>query len=173
MHFAEASPSGPAPRAFWERRDFVLALVLLSMLPLLWPDVPPLLDLPGHMGRYRVQLDLATSPDLQQYYGFHWAMIGNLGVDLLIEPLAPLIGLEAAVKLIVLLIPALTVGGLLWVAYEVHGRVPPTALFALPLRSAFFLALLASRFNGFSRLRYRRRVVVPSISAHVSWRAEA
>ena len=51
--------SGPAPRAFWERRDFVLAIILLSVLPLLWPDVPPLLDLPGHMGRYRVQLDLA------------------------------------------------------------------------------------------------------------------
>ena len=66
-------PSGPAPHAFWERRDFVLALVLLSVLPLLWPDVPPLLDLPGHMGRYRVQLDLATSPDLQQFYGFQWA----------------------------------------------------------------------------------------------------
>ena len=65
-------------------------------LPLLWPDVPPLLDLPGHMGRYRVQLDLATSPDLQQYFGFHWQVIGNLGVDLLVELLAPLIGLETA-----------------------------------------------------------------------------
>ena len=64
---------------------FVLALILLSALPLLWPDVPPLLDLPGHMGRYRVQLDLATSPDLQQFYGFHWQLIGNLGIDLLVD----------------------------------------------------------------------------------------
>lgn len=137
MHFMEASPSGPAPRAFWERRDFVLAIILVSVLPLLWPDVPPLLDLPGHIGRYRVQLDLASSPDLQQYYGFRWAVIGNLGVDLLIEALAPLIGLEAAVKLIVLTIPALTVAGLLWVAYEVHGRVPPTSLFAAPFAYNF------------------------------------
>lgn len=137
MHFEEASPSGPAPRAFWERRDFLLAIILISVLPLLWPDVPPLLDLPGHMGRYRVQLDLAASPDLQQYFGFEWAVIGNLGVDLLIEALAPLIGLEAAVKLIVLTIPALTVGGLLWVSYEVHGRVPPTALFAVPFAYNF------------------------------------
>ena len=51
--------------------------------------------------------------------------------------LAPLIGLEAAVKLIVLAIPALTAGGLLWVAYEVHGRVPPTALFAVPFAYNF------------------------------------
>lgn len=115
----------------------MLALVLLSALPLIWPDVPPLLDLPGHMGRYRVQLDLATSPDLQQYFGFDWQVIGNLGVDLLVQALAPLIGLEAAVKLIVLAIPPLTVGGLFWVAYEVHGRVPPTALFAAPFAYSY------------------------------------
>jgi len=132
MHPSVSFSSGPAPRAFWERRDFVLAMILLSVLPLLWPDVPPLLDLPGHMGRYRVQLDLATSPDLQQYYGFHWQLIGNLGIDLLVVVLEPLFGLETSVKLVVLTIPALTAGGLLWVAYEVHGRVPPTALLAIP-----------------------------------------
>ncbi len=137
MHFEEASAPPPALRPFWERRDVVLALVLLSCIPLLWPDVPPLTDLPGHMGRYRVQLELATSPDLQQYFGFDWQVIGNLGVDLLVEALAPLIGLEPAVKLIILTIPPLTVGGLLWVAYEVHGRVPPTALFAAPFAYSY------------------------------------
>ena len=35
-------------------------------------------------------------------------------------------------KLIVLAIPPLTVAGFLWVAREVHGRIPPTALFAIP-----------------------------------------
>jgi hypothetical protein len=83
------------PKPFWERRDFILALILLSALPLLWPDVPPLLDLPGHMGRYRVQLDLADLARLQQFFDFQWAVIGNLGVDLLVQLLAPLIGLEA------------------------------------------------------------------------------
>jgi hypothetical protein len=134
--------SGPAdeplyPLQWWEKRWTVAALMLLSMVPLLWPDIPPLLDLPGHMGRYRVQLDLATSPDLQQYFGFHWQVIGNLGVDLLVQLLAPLIGLEPAVKLIVCAIPALTVGGMLWVAREVHGRIPPTALFAVPFAYNF------------------------------------
>src|SRR6185503_1552772 len=68
----------------------------------------------------------------QQYYGFRWAAIGNLGVDVLVKLLGPLLGLEPAVKLIILVIPPLTVAGMLWVALEVHGRVPPTALFALP-----------------------------------------
>src|SRR3982751_4796081 len=126
MHPSQPFPPGPAPRAFWERRDFVLLLVLLSCVPLLWPDVPPLLDLPGHMGRYRVQLDLAGSPALQHYYEFHWQLIGNLGVDPLLQLLGPLIAIEPAVKLIVLAIPPLMVAGLLWVAFEVHGRIPPT-----------------------------------------------
>jgi len=131
--------SGPAiaprpgePRHWWENRAFAAALILLSVVPLLYPDIPPLVDLFGHMGRYRVQLDLATSEALQRYYDFQWAAIGNLGVDLLIVPLAPLVGLEMAVKLVVLAIPPLTVAGFLLVAREVHHRLPPTALFALP-----------------------------------------
>lgn len=133
---------GPAevarhPLQWWEYRWTVAALVLLSAVPLLWPDVAPLVDLPGHLGRYRVQLDLATSPDLQRFFSFEWALIGNLGVDLIVEALAPWFGLEATVRVTVILIPVLTAGGLLAVAREVHGRVPPTALFALPFAYNF------------------------------------
>jgi len=124
--------AGARPANWWERRWFVAVIVLLAAVPLLYPRVPPLVDLLGHMGRYRVQLDIGRSPWLHLYYGFHWAAIGNLGVDLLVMPLGRLIGLEPAVKLIVLAIPPLTVFGFLWVAREVHGRIPPTALFALP-----------------------------------------
>ena len=59
------------------------------------------MDLLGHMGRYRVELDLATSPELQRFYAFNWLPIGNLGVDLLVYPLAKLIGLEPALNMIV------------------------------------------------------------------------
>ena len=117
---------------WWESRRVPCARRLATMMPLVYPPIPPLVDLLGHMGRYRVELDLDHSPCLQQYYDYHWAAIGNLGVDLLIIPLGKLLGLEPAVKLIVLLIPPLTAAGILWVAREVHGRVPPTAFFALP-----------------------------------------
>jgi hypothetical protein len=120
------------PAAWWEARWLAAALIILSAVPLLYPPIPPLVDLLGHMGRYRVELDVAHSPSLQQYYGFHWAAIGNLGVDLLVKLLGPVIGLEPAVKLIVIAIPPLTVAGFLWVAREVHGRIPPTAFFAIP-----------------------------------------
>ena len=126
------APKG-APRPWWEGRPFVAAMILLAFVPLLYPPLPPLVDLPGHMGRYRVALDLHSSPMLQQWFGYGWRPIGNLGVDVLVNPLGWLIGLESAVKLVVMLIPPLTVAGMLWVAREVHNRLPPTVAFALPL----------------------------------------
>jgi hypothetical protein len=92
--------AGPQ-RGWWEHPWLLLALVLLAAVPLLWPQIPPLVDLPGHVGRYRVQLGIDESPFLSRYYSFDWALIGNLGVDLLIEPLGRLFGLELGVKLIV------------------------------------------------------------------------
>jgi hypothetical protein len=118
---------------WWQTRTTVALLALLAILPLLWPTIPPLVDLPGHMGRYRIQLDYDYSARLRDFYSFKWALIGNLGVDLLMMPLAKIFGLELATKLIVISIPAMTVVGLLWIAREVHGEVPPTAMFALPL----------------------------------------
>jgi hypothetical protein len=119
-------------RPWWETRWYAAALIALAFVPLLYPKVPPLVDLLGHMGRYRVELDLANSPELQRYFDFRWQLIGNLGVDLLIVPLAKLFGLELAVKLIAMAIPPMTVAGMLWVAREVHHRLPPTAALALP-----------------------------------------
>ncbi|MBA3834263.1 MAG: hypothetical protein H0X53_00140 [Sphingomonas sp.] len=174
---AQPDPAMP-PRLWWEQRWFVALVVLLSTVPLLCPDIPPLVDLLGHMGRYRVQLDIHDSPWLGSYYGFHWAAIGNLGVDLLVMPLGQLLGLEAAVKLITIAIPPMTVAGFLWVAREVHGRIPPTAYFALPfvyghpflfgfLNFALSMALaflafgLWLRLGRLGRTRFRAWLFVP------------
>ena len=163
---------------WWQTRAFVALIALASTIPLWWPDIPPLVDLPGHLGRYRVQLAIDAHPHLREWYDFNWSLIGNLGIDLLVVPLAPLLGLEGAVKLIVLVIPALTVTGLLWIAREVHGRIPATALFALPLAYSYpfqfgftnfalsmALALnlfaLWLRFARLGRLRLRAIVFVP------------
>lgn len=125
------------PTGWWTTRGFAFALVLLTALPLLWPANAPLIDLPGHMARYRVELGIHSSPPLARYYEFQWALMGNLGVDLLVVPLAPLLGLQLAVKLIVLSIPVMTAAGLLLIAREEHGVLPPTAAFALPLAYGF------------------------------------
>ena len=127
-------PAPPGPRPWWEsaavRRGDDPACVRARCSI---RRSRRLVDLLGHMGRYRVaarprELARACS-DITTSNG---QLIGNLGVDLLVVPLAKLFGLELAVKLIVMAIPPLTVAGFLWVAREVHHRLPPTALFALP-----------------------------------------
>ena len=121
------------PRDWWNTPWFVVAALLLAATPLLWPAIPPLIDLPSHMSSFYVAANLDTSATLRRYFEFHWQLIGNLGVDLLAIPLAKALGAELATKLVVIMIPVLTVGGMLWVAREIHGELPPTAGFALPL----------------------------------------
>lgn len=172
---------------WWDRRWVLILIAAASAIPLLWPEIPPLVDVPGHMGRYRVQMDLASSPTLRAFFDFHWALIGNLGVDLLIVPLEPVLGLELSVKLVVMTIPALTVAGIFWVASEVHGRVPPSAFFAIPFVYGFpfnfgfinyclsvALALLA--FTLWLRLRRRTRLLRIAVFvplAMIIWTAHA
>ena len=120
-----------APQPWWETRGFVIALMVLAIVPLIVPEVPPLVDLPGHMGRYRIAL--GGSPLLDRYYSFHWLLSGNVGGDLVMVPLSRLLGVEAATKLVVMAIPVGIVGALFALAREVYGRAPPTLALAVPL----------------------------------------
>jgi hypothetical protein len=153
--------SGPpveTPAGWWNSRWFLIMMVLLTAVPLLYPTIPPLTDLPEHMGRYRIQLSGPNDPLLKDYFSFHWAFIANLGVDLLIVPMAAVFGLELGVKLIVISIVMLTASGILWTAHEAHGRVPPPVLFALPLAYSYpliwgflnFLLSMALAFNAYA-----------------------
>lgn len=117
--------------AWWQTRRFAALLILLSTVPLWWPGIAPITDLPGHIGRFRVML--GDDPNLAQWYRFEWRLAGNLGIDLIVRALAPLVGLEPATKLAVLAIPALTASGLLSISRAVHGRIQPLAFVALPL----------------------------------------
>lgn len=124
-------------RGWWESRWAVGAFALLMAVPLLWPALPPLTDLPEHMGRWHISMSLGSADPLARYYGYSWRPLGNLGMDLLVPALALGIGLEPAAKLAVILIPVLTAIGLLWTAREAHGRIPPFAILALPLAYAW------------------------------------
>jgi hypothetical protein len=126
-----------ASAQWWEKRWFLVLVIFATTIPLLSPQVAPFPDLPGHIGRYLVELEPLSSPTLQRYFQFEWKSIGNLGVDLLVIPLAPVFGLELAVKLITIATAALSAAAMIWVAREVHGRVPPTALFAIPFVYSF------------------------------------
>jgi hypothetical protein len=129
------APFSGASHAFgWLDRWPVIALVCLAAIaPLLVVEFPPLVDLYGHLGRYAVQTGLAERPELQPYFSYEWKLIGNLGADLLVQALYPLLGLEASVRWVVILAQALGALGLVLVSREMHGRVTPFALAAIPL----------------------------------------
>jgi len=130
------TPRGDA--RWWERRWFAVAAVLLSAVPLLWPAVPPLTDLPAHIGRYHIAASLGDSALLRQHWEYRWRLIGNLGVDLPVLPLARMLGAVLAAKLVVLTIPPLTVAGFILVSRTAgSGRLAPAAPFAFPLAYGF------------------------------------
>ncbi|WP_265569683.1 hypothetical protein [Sphingomicrobium nitratireducens] len=117
---------------WWERGSTWLLLGLVFALPFAFAPIPPLTDLPGHVGRYAVMLDGGQSATLSQWYRYSMAPVGNLGVDLVVLALAPHVGLLATVKWTVLAIPPLTVTGFWAVARQVHGRLHPFTLLAIP-----------------------------------------
>lgn len=120
------------------REGALLAIILvLSTMPMWFVTTPPLIDLLGHMGRYRIQLGLAASPALQANWGYQWLPIGNLGVDLLMELFGRLLGVERASWLVAALLPPLLIWGIVRLARAWHGRVPPTIVAAFPFALSY------------------------------------
>jgi hypothetical protein len=114
------------------RWHWILLLSLLSILPFLFVRVPPLVDVPGHIGRFAVQLAPADSI-LHRYFVFIWRPTLNLGADLIVQALHPLLGPVAAMWLVCAVVPALTVLGLL----AVTRRLNPGGAAALPFALLF------------------------------------
>ncbi|MCJ8191031.1 hypothetical protein [Sphingomicrobium aestuariivivum] len=119
---AEAAP-------WWERREYLFLLLAVSLLPTLLPvamgGMPPLVDLPFHYARFAIGHGGEGAAYWAPYFEHGFKFTGNIGGDLLVAALAPVIGVSAATKLIVCLIPPLWVGASWWLSREVLGRVAP------------------------------------------------
>jgi hypothetical protein len=88
-----------------------LLLALASAVPFWVAPLPILPDLFTHIGRYHVMNHL-NDAWLSRYYAFDWHITGNLGVDLLMVWLGPVLGTEKAAYLIAALIPPIVVLGI-------------------------------------------------------------
>jgi len=74
-------------------------LCLVLVVPLLLVGVPPLLDYPNHLARAVV---LAfDDPVLRRIYSPHWAIIPDLGTDLVLPPLLHMLPVHVAGRLVV------------------------------------------------------------------------
>jgi hypothetical protein len=108
-----------------------LILALLASLPVLVARYPQMVDYPAHLARYYVMLEQGSSAWLERYYVFEWKWTGNLGADLLIQPLAALFGLETAGRIIAGLVPLLTGLAILSVEWTLRRRIGMGSLLAL------------------------------------------
>jgi hypothetical protein len=122
----------PTTHALTERRVvFVLAgLLLFALLPFALVRLPTMTDLFDHVGRFHVMLDAGRSPWLARFYRFDWHVVGNLGGDLIVAVIGPVLGVEPAARAMVALVPLLTIAGVAAVSRAVHGRVQPSAVVA-------------------------------------------
>lgn len=134
--YGGAALSDPVP-SWWEHPFVLVAIALAVAIPILVPSFPLLIDLPAHFSGYYVQESLSSSLALSRFFELEWTFIPNLGVELLLVPLAPLLGVTGATRLIVALVPVLAVVGMLGIAREAHGRITPISLFALPLALSY------------------------------------
>lgn len=113
---SEGASGNSSAERLWLLRWPAAALMMVAVIvPLLFTPIPPLIDLPGHLGRYAIQAAGAGSP-LRAYFDFRWALSLNLGVDLAVEVLRPMLGLAGAVWVIVAATTALTALALVLIA---------------------------------------------------------
>lgn len=113
-------------------------LCLAAALPLIGPQIPGLLDMPGHIGRYAIQMDAGQSPDLARWYSYRWALVPNLGADMMAMFFRRYFDFFTAVKISILLIPPIYVAGILILSRVVHGYTTPPALFLVPVGFSYF-----------------------------------
>jgi hypothetical protein len=118
---------------WWSSPILWVVLAFVAIIPFFVVDVPPLTDLPNHIARYYIFLNIDKSAFLANYYDVHWHLIGNLGVDVIVRAIGPLLGAELAARAAVGTIPVLAVAGIYSVSRALNGEVAPSALVALPL----------------------------------------
>lgn len=103
------------------RWPLALLIALAFALPFLFVSIPPLIDVPGHIGRMAIAAAPAGGP-LDAYFSFRWLLVLNLGGDLIVEVLRRPLGLIPAVWLVCALVPVLTAAGVIAVARTLNPR---------------------------------------------------
>ncbi|HKT84567.1 MAG TPA: hypothetical protein VJQ77_00625 [Novosphingobium sp.] len=137
MHGTARYDTEGAGVASTRRRDEALwlgiVLSLLAALPALLAWAPQMTDYPSHLAGYKVMLDHGHDPFLTNYFRFKWDWTGNLGVELLMVPMAPLFGVELAGRIIVAMIPFLTGLSIISVTWVLRKRVAIGAILAFAM----------------------------------------
>jgi hypothetical protein len=170
-----ALPTGAAAA----RRLATLGLVGLTLSPLLWATVPPLVDYPNHLARMWILAQNGALPELASNYSVAWRLLPNLGMDLVVPALAQIMPVEIAGRLFIALTLLTLVGGTMALHRALHGRAgywPLAALLFLYNAALFWgflncllgIGLFLFAFSGWIASRHwraARRIAVFTVVA--------
>ncbi len=76
-------------------------MLAVLLAPLTLVDVPPLLDYPNHLARAFVLAFGPADPVLSRMYTPQWAIIPNLGIDLVLPPLLHVLPVHVAGRIVI------------------------------------------------------------------------
>jgi len=126
-----------------------LALVGLTLSPLLWAAVPPLVDYPNHLARMWILVQNGARPELASNYAVAWRLLPNLGMDLVVPALAQVTPLEIAGRVFIALTLLSLVAGTMALHRAVHGHVAlwPLAALLFLYNAALFWGFLNCLFG--------------------------
>lgn len=133
----------------WLSGPGILIGVLLICLPFALVDVPPLIDVPGHMGAAAIEAAGPGNP-LEKYFTWKWVFTLNIGGGVLMKVLGAQFGILAAGWWSTVLATGLFAGGCLWTIRMLNPRGGHAAawslmfVFSFPLLTGFLNYILAT-----------------------------
>ncbi|WP_303811866.1 hypothetical protein [Sandarakinorhabdus limnophila] len=126
-----ATPAGWGNAVRWPAAILALAL---GLLPLIVTPVLPLIDFYNHVARFQVLATLANNPLFAANYAAAWAILPNVGLDVIAVAALQIVPLALLPHLLTVLILAVLFAGILALNRPITGHVRwPALLLALPL----------------------------------------
>jgi hypothetical protein len=100
-----------------------VVLGALTLSPLLWAAIPPLVDYPNHLARMSVLLHSGDGSAVTTNYVADWRLLPNLAMDLIVPALARFIPLEVAGRLFIAATMVQLLAGTAALHRVLHGRI--------------------------------------------------
>ncbi len=95
----------------------------ITLSPLLWVRVPPLVDYPSHLARMWILVHGAEIPELARNYTVHWRLLPDLAMDLIVPVLSTVMTVEQAGRVFIALMMGALIGGTATLHRAIYGRV--------------------------------------------------
>jgi hypothetical protein len=128
---AELLPGFRAGSKLMRRPIFIIiALVLISVLPVILFSHIPLIDYPNHLARLQIHKTLSQNSYLARFYEFHWRFTPYLGLDLLAAPLTPFLPVEIAGRIVIVVALVMMYAGTILLNRELNPRNWGPSIFA-------------------------------------------